>query len=455
MKDLTKGNIYKTFLLFAIPLILAGFLSQAYSIADTIIAGKILGADGLAAIGSTSAFIQLISSVFWGYSAGFSIYLAMLFGAREYKRLKTAIYMNILFISAAAILLCAAAVLFQNPIFDWLAVDQSIRADASIYFTIYILGGVFIFTNTTGVYIMNALGSSSYPMIMSVISMILNIGGNLFTVLVLKMGIGGLAAASVFSAAVIDICYAVKIRKSFKEMGVDKYRIKFEPGIVKKTAVYSFPTMIQQMFMYLASTIVSPMVNGIGSAASAAYVICLKVYDTNATVFQNSSKSVSNYIAQSIGAGKYENIRRGLRVGFLQGFVFTLPVLVFTVVCARSFCSVFLPSGSAGDSLNMAVVFAKYFMPFALFNLVNNLFHSFYRGVAAMKLLVAATFIGAASSVIATYFAVKLFAMNGVYLGWVISWFIETAFSIVVYFMGAWQSESIRKHLTDSKKGVQ
>lgn len=447
MKDLTKGNIYKTFLLFAIPLILAGFLSQAYSIADTIIAGKILGADGLAAIGSTSALIQLISSIFWGYSAGFSIYLAMLFGAKEYKRLKSAVYMNCLFLFAAAVLICVTTVIFQNSIFERLAVDPSIRKDASVYFTIYVLGGALVFANTTGVYIMNALGSSSYPMIMSVISMILNIGGNLFTVLVLKMGIGGLAAASVFSAAVVDICYAVKIRKSFKEMGVNKYKVQFEPGIVKKTAVYSFPTMIQQMFMYLASTIVSPMVNGIGSAASAAYVICLKVYDINATIFQNSSKSVSNYIAQSIGAGKYKNINRGLRVGFLQGFVFTLPVLVLTVICAEGFCSVFLPSNSTGVSLDMAIVFAKYFMPFALFNLVNNLFHSFYRGVAAMKLLVTATFIGALSRVVATYFAVKVFAMNGVYLGWVISWFIEMLFSLIVYFTGAWKSENIKNNL--------
>lgn len=452
MKDLTKGNIYKTFLLFAIPLILAGFLSQSYSIANTIIAGKILGADGLAAIGSTSAFIQLISSIFWGYGTGFSIYLAMLFGAKDYKGLKSALYMNCLFMFAAAVLICVTTVIFQNPIFDRLAVDPAIRKDASTYFTIYMLGLAFIVANTIGVYIMNAFGSSTYPMIMSVISMALNICGNLFAVLVLKKGIGGLAAASVFNAAIIDLCYAAKIRKSFREMGVDKYKVKFEPKIIKKTAIYSFPVMIQQMFMYLASTIVSPMVNGIGSAASAAYVICLKVYDINATVFQNSSKTVSNYIAQSMGAGKYENIRRGLRVGFLQAVVFTLPVLVFTVVCARGFCSLFLPASGTSDSLNMATAFARFFMPFALFNLLNNLFHSFYRGVAAMRLLIIATFIGALTRVAATYFAVRAFAMNGVYLGWAISWFIEAAFSIVVYFTGAWQNKSVKEHLAVSKK---
>lgn len=454
MKDLTKGNIYKTFLLFAVPLILAGFLSQAYSIVDTVIAGRILGANGLAAIGSTSAFVQLISSVFWGYSAGFSIYIAMLFGAKEYKRLKTAVYMNCLCIIAAAILISGAVIIFQNKIFDLLAIDPAVRASAAIYFTVYLAGSVFIFLNSTGVFIMNALGSSSYPLIMSVISTILNVTGNLFAVLVLKMGIAGLAAASVFSAVVVDICYIVKLKKSFAEMGVGKYKVGFNMNVVKRTAVFSFPTMIQQTLMYFASTVISPMVNGIGSAASAAYVICLKVFDINATIFQNSSKSLSNYTAQSIGAGKYENIRRGLRVGLLQGFVFTLPVLVLTVVCAKGFCSIFLPSGSTGDGLDMAVIFARYFMPFILLNMLNNLFHSFYRGVAAMKLLVVATFIGAFSRVIATYFAVNAYAMNGVYLGWVISWAVELVFSLVVYFAGVWKSEDIKKHLTAEKKDV-
>ena len=98
----------------------------------------------------------------------------------------------------------------------------------------------------------------------------------------------------------------------------------------------------------------------------------------------------------------------------MQGIVFVAPLLLCSVLFARGFCSVFLPKGSTGTGLDMAVTFAKYFLPFILFNLVNNLFHSFYRGIAAMKFLVATTLIGSVSRIIATYFAVKYFAMNGV-----------------------------------------
>lgn len=451
MKDLTKGNIYKTFLLFAVPLILSGFLSQAYSIIDTLIAGRILSSDGLAAIGATSSFIQFFSSIFWGYGTGFSIYAAKLFGAKEFKKLKNVVYVNYA-VMIAVIFTCSLIIIFlREPIFALLEVDKSISPAAAEYFSIYMLGSVFVLMTFNGVYIMNAFGSSSYPLFMSVLSTVLHIAGNLFAVLVLDMGIGGIAASTVLSAVVVDICYFFKLKKCFKIMGVGEYKISFDIKNVSATLRYSLPTSFQQMCMYLASVIVSPMVNGIGSVASAAYVICLKIYDINATIYQNSSKTLSNYTAQNIGAGKFKNIRRGLKVGFLQAVVFCTPALILSVVFAKPFCAVFLPSGYSGEGLDMAVVFVRWFLPLVLFNLVNNLFHSFYRGVGSMGLLVAATLIGSASRIIFTYFAVRYYAMNGVYIGWALSWITECVFSVIIYFTGGW----ITKEIKDGLKSVE
>ena len=419
MKDLTDGNIYKSFLFFAIPLILAGFLSQAYSIIDTIIAGKILSADGLSAIGSTSAFIQFFSSIFWGYGVGFSISLAQLFCTKESEKLKTAI-----------IVFGLLAVCFKDPLFSLLKVDPSIYDAAAEYFSIYMLGSVFLLMMSNGLYIMNAFGSGSYPLFMSIVSTALHIGGNLFAVKVLNLGVGGIALSTVFSAIVVDILYIVEINRSSPK--------------------YSFPAMLQQMLMYFASVVISPMVNGISSAASAAYIINLKVYDVTATIYQNSAKTLSNYTAQSLGAKKYQNIKRGLKVGVIQGLAFTLPSLALTVIFAREFCAFFLPSGFTGEALEMAIIFARYCMPFVLLNFINNLFHSFYRGVAAMKLLVSATLIGSASRIIATYFAVKSFGMNGVYIGWAISWLVECIYTLIMYFSGIWIPAEMKEYYAHS-----
>lgn len=450
MKDLTEGNIYKSFLFFAIPLILAGFLSQAYSIIDTIIAGKILSADGLSAIGSTSAFIQFFSSIFWGYGVGFSIYIARLFGAKEYERLKTAICVNYTLLAAAIIVFGLLAVCFKDPLFSLLKVDPSIYDAAAEYFSIYMLGSVFLLMMSNGLYIMNAFGSGSYPLFMSIVSTALHIGGNLFAVKVLNLGVGGIALSTVFSAIVVDILYIVEINRCFHKMGVGKYRIKFDLKSLNSSPKYSFPAMLQQMLMYFASVVISPMVNGISSAASAAYIINLKVYDVTATIYQNSAKTLGNYTAQSLGAKKYQNIKRGLKVGVIQGLAFTLPSLALTVIFAREFCAFFLPSGFTGEALEMAIIFARYCMPFVLLNFINNLFHSFYRGVAAMKLLVSATLIGSASRIIATYFAVKSFGMNGVYIGWAISWLVECIYTLIMYFSGIWIPAEMKDYYAHS-----
>lgn len=455
MKDLTKGNIYKTFLLFAIPLIFSGFLSQAYSLVDTMIAGKVLNAEGLAATGATSAFQTFFSSFFWGYGNGFSIYLARLFGSKDYKKLKNAVYINYSIMFVVILLLSLAVVILKDPIFTLLDIDPQIRTDAGIYFTICMLGSAFILLNANGVYIMNAMGNSSFPLYMSILSTVINISGNLFSVLVLRMGVAGLAISTVISAIVTDIFYLLEIKRCFKKLGVNSHKVKFTLRPLKNGSIYSVPASLQQCLMYLSSLIISPMINGIGSTATAAYVICLKMYDINATVFQNSSKTVSTYIAQNIGAKQFGNIRRGLRVGFLQGAVFVLPILLLCVVFADKCCSLFISSQSSSETLNLAIVFVRYFMPFVLFNMVNNLFHSFYRGVAAMALLITSSLIGSVSRIVATYFLVRYYGMNGVYLGWVISWIVECVFSVFIYLTGLWKTKEIKVHLrAETSKGI-
>ena len=150
MKNLTTGNIYKTFILFAIPLVLAGLLSQAYNMIDTIIAGKFLGSEGLAAIGATSAFISMVSSIFWGYITGFSVYDATLFGAGEYKKLKGSVYSNLILLIIVMIIISITVTAFKDFIFERLKIDQAIRVPTGVYFSIYIGGLTLIILNHFG-----------------------------------------------------------------------------------------------------------------------------------------------------------------------------------------------------------------------------------------------------------------------------------------------------------------
>ena len=439
MKDLTKGNIYKTFILFAIPLVLAGILSQGYSLIDTVIAGTFLGDDGLAAIGATSAFLTFSSAIFWGYASGASIYIASLFGACKFKEIKAAVCHNLALITIAALVFGITVALGSDLVLQLLCVDSSIYADAKIYLCIYILGFFLMLLSNNFVHLMNAFGLSSYPFYMSLISAVLNIAGNIISITVLHLGVAGVALSTLLSALIVDLCYVIKLKKCFTEMGILKVKVRFDPDVLKKISAYALPVSAQQLIMYIAGLAISPMVNGIGSAASAAYTVVMQLYNLNSAIYQNSAKTLSNYTAQCVGAGKTNQLKKGVRVGFIQGVVFLFFPLLVCMLMAKQVCSLFFPSGYTGEGLDYAVTFVRLYLPFIVFNLINNLFHAFYRGTASMKLLVLLTTLGAISRILYSVLLVGSLGMTGIYLSWVLSWITEAIVALLSYYKGAWK----------------
>lgn len=443
MKDLTQGNIYKNFIVFAIPMILAALLSQAHASIDTIIAGKFLGSNGLGAIGATAAFISFASSLFWGFASGSSIYTAALFGAQDFPSIKSSIYHSL---GITALISCAFSlliILFCDPILKLLQVDPAIFNDAKAYLVIYMLGLYIILLNNNFVHIMNAFGMSSFPFLMSLTSAVLNIAGNILAVAVFRLGVAGVAAATVLSALIVDIFYFIKLNKCFCEMNVKSTKVKFSKDIISKISTYGIPAALQQSIMYTSSMLVSPLINAIGSGASAGYAVALRIYEISASIYQNSTKTLSNYAAHCKGSRKpVSYFRKGVRVGLLQAIMFVSVPLFVCVFFSEDVCGLFFPSGQTGDGLYYAIMFSQIYLPFILFNLVNNLFHGFYRGIGFMKLLVILTAIGGVSRVIFTYILAR-YGMHGIYGGWALSWVTEAIIAAITYFMGTWKKTCI------------
>ena len=447
MKDLTTGSMRKTFLLFAIPLVLAGILSQGYNMIDTIIAGKYLGTEGLAATGATAALITVICSLFWGFGNGIAIYVARLFGAKEYKKLKSCIYINFIIVAIAAVIITVLMIIFHNAVFNYLKIDQSIRKSAFIYFSIYMSGLVIMTFNRNCIFIMHAFGMSLYPFLMSLISAFINVAGNILTIIFLGWGVAGVAISTVLSSLVVFVSYIFKLKKCFKEMNVDKYKVPLSGEIVKCSLPYSIPVTIQQVIMYLSSVLISPMINGLGSSATSAYTVILQIYNLSSSIYQESTKTLSNYTAQCMGAKKYSKIKKGIHIGITQSALFVLPLLIFCAVFSKQSCSVFFPSDHFGKDLIYAIAFVKFCQPFVLLNLINNAFHAISRAVKAMNMLMISTAIGAASRVIATAIFVKYYGMYGMYIGWVISWLAEMIFALYIYNSGRWRPDEMKNKI--------
>lgn len=407
---------------------------------DQIIVGKFLGTRALAALGSTSPLITFVSSVFWGYAVGFSIYEAKLFGAGEYKKLKSVFYSNVIFYFVFSASVCVGLVLFHDWIFTLLKIDESLKKLAFEYFSVYASGLFLIAATVIGSHTLTALGISGYPLCISIVSAVINLVGNVLSAIVFDWGLWGIATFSVFSAFVAIVFYYIKIRKCFQEMGVGKEKTEVKFSYVKKAFPYALPNTLQQTLMYLAGLAVSPIVNGLGVAASASYAVVTSVQNISAQVYQNSSRCVANYTAQCVGEKEYGKIKRGVFAGLLQSVAFGFPFIVGCTLLAKPVCGLFFKANADALTKEYSYLFVERYLPFIFFNLICNLFHALFKGVKAPVHLISGTFVATASRIGLSYLLLKK-GIEGFYLAWVLSWIIEAAFVVALYFIGFWRPD--------------
>ena len=439
MKNLTEGNIYKNFILFSIPMVLAAIFSQGYSIINTIIAGQLIGDKALAAIGSLSPLSALVNSAFTGYATGVGIFVGQLFGAKDFEKMKRVIIVNLELICIAVAIISLLMFVFRYPIYEFLNVDKNIIDECNRYFIIITLGKIFILFSASFTYLHNAMGDGTFPLIASLTSSFLNIVLGIFGVTVLDMGVAGLAFASVTSAAIVGIMHVIRISSGFKKLDVRGVLVPFDFSIVKRTFGFSFFTMIQQSIMSFTNFFISPMINSIGSVASASFTVNTQICAFGSVVYQNSAKTVGSYTAQCYGAKKYDKLQKGLVIGFIQNMIYILPILAVCSIFAENVAMVFFSEDASPISINYTITYLRYCIPLLAFNVVANLFHHFFRGVADMKALVITTAVGSFSGLLIGWALIGPFGLYGYYIGTVMSWFLDGAAGVILYLFGSWK----------------
>ena len=303
MNRLYEGNIRKNFFVYALPLVLTTLLSQAYSFINSAMAGYLIGDDAFAAIGCISPFSTFISSMYWGYGTGFCVYVAILFGRGDYPKMLNVIKANLLISSLFIITISTLCIIFHETIYDFLNVEESLRAESFSYFWVHIASLFLLNISASLVYIAHAVGLTKLPFISSCISNLILIAGNYILIKFAGLGVQGTAIATVISNLFAMCFYTIMLIRSFKKLGVKIGGLYINKDELKWSIHFAFPTMLQQSVMYLCTALVSPLTNLCGASAISGYTIGMRLYDLNAGVYQSSNKTVSNYIAQCIGAG--------------------------------------------------------------------------------------------------------------------------------------------------------
>ena len=451
-KNITEGNVYKNYLLYALPLILSSILSSLYSTVDAVIAGKFISEHALGAISATASFDILFHSFFNGFSCGFGVYVAQLFGRGDFPAIKRNVVSMAGFIALLSVLVSALAIFCRAPILDYLNIAPSLRQDAETYFVIYTAGYLFTFLNMILLRSLYALGATSFSLFVSLASAAVNISGNLLSVLVFHMGVAGLAFSTLFSILSATVVYLVMLAKAFRELKCEKFRWRFSLRHVGDSLRYTVPAALQKLAFHATGFFIAPAINGLGADATTGYSVMNRMYNICAQSFWNMCSAVDAHTAQCVGAGNVKKMRRGLLAGLWMNLVALTPFLLLFTFLARPLASLFFPDGYTGEAFAHAVRFFEVFSLFLYVNMIGHLMHSYLRSIGRVSTVLGITLFGSAVKIAATLLLVPHFQMDGVYIGQALSWSADGALSLILYFALYHREDALQRALKKNRR---
>ena len=312
-RDLTKGNITKTMLLFALPMIAGNILQQFYNIADTFIVGKFLGADALAAVGSSYALMIFLTSILLGLCMGSGALFSIRFGERNEEKLKSSIFLSFFLILIVTVMINIFSFVFIDKIINFMRIPENIFKITKDYLWIIFFGIGFTFLYNFFASLLRALGNSVVPLIFLAISAITNIVLDLWFVIGLGLGVKGAGGATVISQGISGIGIAIYTYYKFSWIFSGFSKKFFSKSILKEISQYSFLTCMQQSIMNLGILMVQGLVNSFGTVIMAAFTVAVKIDSFAYMPVQDFGNSFSTFIAQNYGAGESKRIKEGIK----------------------------------------------------------------------------------------------------------------------------------------------
>ncbi len=342
MQDMTKGSPFKLLLSFSIPLLIGSLFQQFYTMADSIIVGKFVGADALASIGACSSVIYLLFSLFLGLSAGIGIVISQYFGAGDGSTVRKGIACSVYILLAASILLTLIGLTLARPILTFLGTPEEIMQDAAVYFQIT-SGGIVAVAFYNGISsILRALGDSRTPLIFLALAALLNVGLDLLFVTVFHMGVAGAALATAiaqFSSACACLVFSLKTNPYFH---IKKEEFRPDTGLIRRMMHIGLPLALQNAMIAFSCVMLQSVINSFGTMIMAVFTATNRIENLVNQIYIAANTALSNYTAQNLGAGNTDRVRAGTRCCIQITVGFSLLMVLVMYLCGHMFMGWFV-----------------------------------------------------------------------------------------------------------------
>ena len=363
--DLTVGNPFRSLLKFAIPVILGNLFQLFYTLADSVIVGKTLGANSLAAVGSTRIIIYFVFCFINGFTGGFGICLGQRCGAKDEKGMRKSVAVSTILSIAFTVVLTLLCCLFAHEILYLMQIPADISDEAYDYMFVVLLGtGATVFYNMIS-NMLRALGDSKTPLYFLVFSSILNIFLDLFFILVFHMGVAGAAWATILSQFLSALLSLLVGLNNFQVLHLRREDFRDLNASIRLHLKTGFPMGFQMSVMCIGQLAMQAVVNSLGTAAVAGYTAASKADQLSVLVNNAMMTAISNYVAQNFGAGKTERIRMGVRACLIQTEAFNLLMCAGILLLRHPIVRMFL-SDPTSEIYHYSDVYLTIVAPFYL-----------------------------------------------------------------------------------------
>lgn len=444
---MTEGSIWKKILFFSIPLILGNLFQQLYNTVDSIIVGNYIGSEALAAVGSSGSLINLLIGFCIGASAGAGVVIAQFYGAQDREGVRKAVHTTIAIAIAAGAVLTVVGIVATPILLKAMGTPQEVFDQASIYLKVYFGGILFSVVYNMSAGILNAVGNSKRSLVYLMIAATSNIFLDLLFVVVLKMGIVGVAIATDISQLLSCIFIILFLVRS-----EDVYRVKLKDircydNLLGKILKIGLPTGVQNIVISLSNVIVQSSVNSFGAVAMAGFAAYIKVDGFNILPVLSFSMAATTFVGQNVGAGRLDRVKKGMYVSVAMGIIYTVCTGILLLAFAPQVIGVFTQNGKV---VEYGVYIMKFFCPFYWMLGILHILAGTIRGTGkTMQAMVVFLFSLCIFRVLWIWGAMSVsHKIGGVMLGYPLSWLVGLVMILIYVWKGNWMPYGMKKDST-------
>lgn len=432
-KDLTVGRPNKVLWRFCLPLLGSVIFQQLYNIADSLVAGRYVGEDALAAVGNSYEITLIYLAFAFGCNMGCSVIVSQLFGAKNYRDMKTAVYTTFIFSAVVCAVLMVAGFALSGVLLDLIHTPDNIFEDSKLYLDIYTGGLIFLFFYNIATGIFSALGDSKTPFIFLAFSSVANVGMDIWFVKSFKMGVAGVAWATFICQGISCILSLIVVVRRLARITRGEGKVSvFSMEIFSKIIRIAVPSTLQQSFVSVGNIFIQSIINSFGSSVIAGYSAAIKLNNMVITTYTAMGNGMSNYVAQNYGAGKKERISEGLKAGLKLVFVLSIVIVAVYMTLTDRLVNLFMDN-STNKALGIGVRFLRIVVPFYFVVSVKITCDGVLRGVGVMKQFMASTFSDLLLRVGLAYIFSAEWGVIGIWCAWPVGWSIGTMLAVVFY----------------------